>query len=279
MQHRTSGRTALVFPLVLFCLALPRGAAAQDCEHSADRSATGSMSGVERVHVIAGSGSLEVTGRAGATALTARGRACASERGDLEDLRLDVRREGSTLVLEAMYPEDRHEFGNYYARIDLDVDVPQGAAVYIEDGSGNLTFRGTGATRVSDGSGELRGSDIRGALVVEDGSGNIDLNGVAGSIDIDDGSGDIEIEEARGAVEIDDGSGEIRVRSAESVRVSDGSGEIRLANITGNVTVDEDGSGSIRVEGVGGNFTVDDAGSGDVSYRDVSGRVSIPDDD
>ena len=279
MQRRTSGRIAALFPMVVFCLALPRGVAAQDCEHSADRSATGSMSGVERVHIIAGSGSLEVVGRAGATALSARGRACTSERDDLEDVRLDVRREGSTLVLEAMYPENHVQFGNYYARLDLDVDVPQGAAVYIEDGSGNLTFSGTGATRVNDGSGELRGSDIRGALIVEDGSGNIDLSGVAGAIEIEDGSGDIEIEQARGAVEIDDGSGEIRVRSAQSVRVSDGSGEIRLATITGNVVVDEDGSGSIRVEGVGGNFTVDDDGSGDVSYRDVSGRVSIPDDD
>jgi DUF4097 and DUF4098 domain-containing protein YvlB len=280
MFDRPSGRMLARIPLVVFCLVLPGRGYAQDCEASADRSATGSLSGVDRVHVIAGAGSLEVTGRAGATALSARGRACVSERNELEDVRLEVRREGSTLVLEAKYPDEHHvQLGNYYARLDLEVNVPEGTAVYIEDGSGNLTFSGTGATRVDDGSGEMRGSDIRGALVIVDGSGNIDLRGVAGAIEIEDGSGEIEIEQARGAVEIEDGSGEIRVRNAESVRVSDGSGDIRLADVNGNVVVDEDGSGSIRVEGVGGNFTVDDDGSGSVSYRNVSGRVSVPDDD
>lgn len=269
------GALALV-PVAI--LILPRGVYAQ-CEHSADRSATTALAGVDRVHVIAGSGSLEVTGRAGATGMSARGHACASDREDLDELRLDVRREGSTLVVEAKYPDRHVQFGNYYARIDLVVDVPQGTAVVIDDGSGDIEFSGTGATRVIDGSGNLRGSDVRGALEIEDGSGDIRLVGVTGAIEIEDGSGEIEVEQARAGVEVEDGSGDVRVDGAQTVRVSDGSGEIRVANVSGNVTVDEDGSGSIRVEGVGGNFTVDDDGSGDVRYTNVTGRVSIPDDD
>ena len=279
MRIRFPGALALL-PVALFCLVVPRKAAAQECEHSADRSATSALSGVERVHVIAGSGSLEVTGRSGATGLAARGHACASDRDDLDDLRLEVRREGSTLVLEAKYPDEDHiQFGNEYARIDLEVDVPQGTSVYIEDGSGNLRFSGTGATRVVDGSGEMIGRDIRGALEIEDGSGNIEITNVAGAVEIEDGSGEIELQQVRGGVDIDDGSGDVDVREVESVRVSDGSGEIRLVTVTGNVLVDDDGSGSIRVEGVGGNFTVDDDGSGSVDYTNVSGRVSVPDDD
>ena len=270
-----TGALALV-PVAIFIL--PRGAAGQ-CEHSADRTAMSQLSGVERVHVVAGSGSLEVTGRAGATGMSARGHACASDSDYLEDLRLDVRREGSTLVVEAKYPDDHVHFGNYYARIDLVVEVPEGTAVRIDDGSGDLTFSGTGTTRVSDGSGNLRGRDVRGALEIEDGSGDIELVGVSGAIEIDDGSGNIEIEDARAAVEVDDGSGDVDIERAQSVRVSDGSGEIRVASVTGNVVIDEDGSGSIRVQGVGGNFTVDDDGSGDVRYTNVTGRVSIPDDD
>ena len=259
-------------------LILPRGAAAQ-CEHGADRSASSELSGIERVRVIAGAGSLEVTGRAGVSGMTARGRACTSERDDLDDLRLDVRREGSTLVLEAMHPDRNVRFGSYYARIDLVVDVPQGTAVVIDDGSGDLEVRGTGATRIDDGSGNMIVRDVRGALEIEDGSGNIEIAVVAGAIEIDDGSGNVELEQARGSVEIGDGSGDIRVNGAQSVRLSDGSGEIRVMNVSGNVTIEEDGSGSIRVEDVGGSLTVDDDGSGDVRYTNVTGRVSIPDDD
>jgi len=279
MRIRSLRGALALLPLAVFCLALPRKAAGQDCEHRADRTATSALTGVERVHVVAGSGSLEVTGRQGATGLSARGEACASDRDDLDDLQLRVSREGSTLVLEAMYPDENVHFGNHYARIDLVVDLPAGTPVFIEDGSGELSFSGTGATRVSDGSGGLTGRDVRGALRIEDGSGDIDLRGVAGSVEIDDGSGEIEIHEARGSVEIDDGSGEVRVRSVESVRVSDGSGEINIADVTGNVIIDEDGSGSIRAERVGGNFTVDDDGSGGISYTSITGRVSVPDDD
>ena len=276
MRIRSIPGALALIPVAI--LILPRGAQAQ-CEHSADRSATSALMGVDRVHVIAGSGSLEVTGRAGATGMSARGHACASEREDLDDLQLDVRREGSTLVVEAMYPDHDVHFGNHYARIDLVVDVPQGTSVVIEDGSGDLEFSGTGATRVNDGSGNLRGRDVRGALEIEDGSGDIELIGVSGAIGIDDGSGEIDVEQARAGVEVDDGSGDIRVSGAQTVRVSDGSGEIRVSNVVGNVTIDDDGSGSIRVDGIGGNFTVDDDGSGDVRFTNVTGRVSIPDDD
>lgn len=276
MRIRSIPGALALLPLAIFIL--PRGAAGQ-CEHGADRTAMSALTGVERVHVIAGSGSLEVTGRAGATGMAARGRACTSDSEYLDDLRLDVRREGSTLVVEAMYPDDNVHFGSYYARIDLEVDVPQGTPVVIDDGSGDLRFSGTGATRVTDGSGSLSGRDIRGSLEIEDGSGDIELVGVSGAIDIEDGSGEVDIQQVRGAVQVDDGSGDIDVDGAQSVLVSDGSGEIRVANVSGNVTVDDDGSGSIRVQGVGGNFTVDDDGSGDVRYTNVTGRVSIPDDD
>lgn len=278
-MHRLPHRGALA--LLLFCLVTPARVRAQDhCEHRADRSATAQLAGVERVLVVSHAGSLEVTGRAGATGLVARGRACASDADDLRDLQLQVRREGATLVLEATQPERDVWYDNHYAYQDVVVELPQGTAVSIEDGSGELSVTNTGTTRISDGSGEIEASQIRGALVIDDGSGGIDIRTVAGSVDIDDGSGEVYVDDVTGAVELEDGSGDARIsRVRGSVRLSDGSGELRVANVTENVTVDDDGSGSIRVEDIGGNFTVDDDGSGDVSYTSVSGRVDIPDED
>lgn len=276
----TGGGAKLLLPLILFCLVTPRGARAQQCEHEAQRTGSGATGGVERVLVIAHAGSLEVTGRAGATQATARGRACASDADDLAELTLQVRRDGSTLVIEANDPDDNRHMGNHYAYLDLVVEVPQGMAVRIEDGSGDLRVAGVGAAVLHDGSGDLIASDIRGDLRIDDGSGDIEVSNVAGSVEIDDGSGDVEIVDVRGSVGIEDGSGDARVRGVGgSVRVEDGSGEIRIVEVTRDVLIDDDGSGSIRVDGVGGDFTVDNDGSGDVSYTGVQGRVSVPDED
>lgn len=273
------GRIMLALPAALFCLVLPRSAAAQ-CQHEAQRTAAAPTSGVERVVVIAGSGSLEVTGRAGVTQAVARGRACASDADRLREIDIDVRREGSTLVIEALYPDESFRMGNRYARLDLTVHVPEELSLRVEDGSGDASISGVGETRVDDGSGNLAVRDIGGSLTVEDGSGNLEIAGIAGDVEVDDGSGDIRMSDVRGAVRIGDGSGNMRIRGVGgSVRVEDGSGEIRIAEVTRDVLIDDDGSGSIRVDGVGGNFTVDDDGSGGVSYDAVQGRVSVPRDD
>ena len=281
MRIPSLGRGAvLLFPLILFCLVLPRRAAAQECEHAALRSGTLSMDGIQRVRVVAGAGSLELTGVAGAGEVRASGRACASGADDLAEVVIRLRRSGSTAEIEVLYPEDHIQFGNHYAYLNLEVVVPQGVSVRIEDGSGNLTVSGTGRTEVSDGSGNITARDIRGDLRIEDGSGNIDVEGVAGSVGIDDGSGEVEIADARGSVAVEDGSGDVRVRGVGgSVEVEDGSGDIRITQVIRDVRIEEDGSGSIRVEEVGGDFTVDDDGSGSVIHAGITGRVSLPDDD
>ena len=258
-----------------------RAQRAGKCAHEAQRTGASATAGVERILILAHAGSLDVTGRTGVTNATARGRACASDADDLAELNIRVRREGSTLVIEATDPDDDINWRNgHYAYLDLTVDVPHGMAVEIEDGSGDMTVAGVGAARLHDGSGNLRANDVRGALYINDGSGDIEVARVAGSVEIEDGSGEIDLVDVRGSVVIEDGSGDVRTRDVGgSVRIEDGSGEIRITQVVENVVIDDDGSGSIRVEGVGGDFTVDDDGSGDVSYDDVRGRVSVPDDD
>lgn len=258
MKRRTRVLLTLL-PAFIFCLAMPRRAAAQRCEHEAQRTATTASDGIERVRVIAHAGDLEVTGRAGSSQVSARGRACTSDAEDLAELTIRVRRDGATLILEATDPDRHVRFGTYYAYLDLVVELPQGMPVSIEDGSGNLVVTAVGATRITDGSGNMRIRDVRGTVEIEDGSGNIELSGAAGSVDIEDGSGDIAIDDVGGDVDVDDGSGEIRITDVtRSVRVADG-------------------SGSVRVQRVGGDFTVDEGGSGNVVYDDVNGRVSVDD--
>ncbi len=212
-----------------------------DCEFTAERSANVAVASSDFLDLIARSGSLVVEGRPGVAEVRIRGRACASSESLLERLVIETGRSGGRVRVDV--PEmdwDDSFFGNRYASLDLVIEVPEGMAANIDDGSGEAEIRGVGPLRITDGSGELRLIDIR------------------GDVTIDDGSGEVEIAQVDGDVIVEDGSGQLDIR-----------------DVTGSVTID-DGSGSIAVSGVRGDFVVRDDGSGGISHDNVAGTVDIP---
>ena len=247
--------------IALAALSAPAAVTAQhECRHEADRSANLDASGVRLLELAAGSGSLKIEGKAGLNRIVIRGKACASDADLLEEIQLETRREGSSMVVRANIRDDRFQRNwreNTYARLDVVIEVPAGLAAEIEDGSGEIDLRNLGALRLKDGSGSIVADNLA-AAEIEDGSGNIRLVDVAGAVEIEDGSGAVELTNIGGLVEIEDGSGEIEIRGVRnSVRITDGSGAISVRDIAGDFTVDDDGSGSI-------------------DYDDVRGRVDIP---
>jgi DUF4097 and DUF4098 domain-containing protein YvlB len=189
-----------------------------------------------------------------------RGKACASDADLLDEIELDVRREGGSIVVRAnVRDSDRRRDwrNNEYARLDIVVEVPAGIAADIDDGSGELDLSNLGAVRINDGSGTISASDLA-SVRIEDGSGEINLSDISGAVDIEDGSGEIELRNIGGNIDIEDGSGEIDIRVArQGIRISDSSGGIDVAD-------------------VGGDFVVDNDGSGGIAYDNVRGRVDIP---
>ena len=176
-----------------------------------------------------------------------------------ENVVLKLEKSGTKAVLTAKIDEEfslEKLFGAREAYIDLDVSLPRGLALVIDDGSGDLVVRDmAGGLEIDDGSGDVSLVGIAGAVKIDDGSGDLSLARIEGDIDIEDGSGDIELKEAGGRVAIDDGSGQLDVRSVQ-----------------GPVTVD-DGSGDIVIDGVEKDVTIDEAGSGGVEIRNVKGKV------
>lgn len=197
--------------------------------------------GIEELEIDSGAGSLTVTGTDGdriVVAATIR----VDERDDearqlVEDyLDLTLVRDDELAILDAGFDNPRVN-----ASIDLEVQVPVGVNVTIDDGSGSITLSGT-----------------RSFVRIDDGSGSIDLAGIAGA-SIDDGSGSIEISESSGDVDIIDGSGSITVRGvAGSVEVDDGSGSIFIADVDRDVIIDEAGSGGVKISDVRGSIERDD---------------------
>lgn len=233
----------------------------ESCRHEARRGATVDAAGARRLMVSAGSGSLKIEGRPGTTTVRITARACASSADLLDDIKLNARRNGNDVVVEANDRKNEggwHFRNNEYARLDVVMEVPARILTEVDDGSGSIDLSNLGAVRIEDGSGEIVADNLNGDVEIDDGSGGIRLVDIAGRVHIEDGSGGITLRNVGGAIDIDDSSGEIDVRGARShVRIADSSGGIDVADVEGDFIVTSDSSGGI-------------------DYDNVKGRVDIP---
>ncbi|HEU4521221.1 MAG TPA: hypothetical protein VFT12_04405 [Thermoanaerobaculia bacterium] len=227
--------------LLLTAMAPAASADLFDCKNTAPHRLAADVNGATAIVIVGKAGSLRVTG-AGQRNVTASGTACASDSDFLQKMRIEARREGSELRIEAVIPERTVLFGFHNARLDMEVAVPDDLPIRIQDGSGSTEVRGVAALEIHDGSGE------------------IDIRDVRGDVEVSDGSGAISIERVGGGVRI----------------AADGSGGIEIRDVERNVVVDTDGSGSIDVSDVRGDFIVDKDGSGGIDYDRIGGSVSIP---
>ncbi len=227
-------------------LAAPAWADMSDYDYSEERELTLAAGGLNELVIDAGAGPLEIRGESGADTITVRATILVDgAKGDearefIENrMNLWLEQSGGDAKLVAGFQDGSWGNGKNGA-VALDITVPQGMALQVDDGSGSILIEDTMA-------------DVR----LDDGSGSIAIRGV-GNVNVDDGSGSLEVSDATGNVRIDDGSGSVTVR-----------------RVTGNVSVD-DGSGSINVKDIQGDFRVIDDGSGSIDYKNVMGRVDIP---
>ncbi len=135
--------------------------------------------------------------------------------------------------------------------IHLQVELPRGMDLVIDDGSGPMSIENIdGEIKIDDGSGSITLRDIGNDVQIDDGSGPIMITDVNGDLSIDDGSGAVEMKNIIGSVDIEDGSGSILAKDVGGdFKVDDGSGDIVVKALAGEFKLVDDGSGSIRVNG------------------------------
>lgn len=257
-------RVGLATSFIVTASFIPGPARAQD-GYTAPRNADVDARGARVVEIQAHAGSLRVEGRSGLSQVRVRGTARASNRAQLDGIKLIAERRGNAVFIKADIPDDRRIWGGLngntdYRGLDLVIEVPIALALDVGDGSGEASFVNVGALALSDGSGEIEVRGARGNVSVNDGSGSIDVDGVEGNLQIHDGSGGIRARNVTGDVTVE----------------TDGSGNINVSGVGGTMRVGNDGSGSIDVDRVAGDFVVDNDGGGSIRYATVKGRVDIP---
>jgi hypothetical protein len=213
-------------------------------DYEEKRDLTLAADGIKVLKIKAGAGSMDVTGVEGLEQILVKALIVVPKSGAQDaqevienDMVLTLQHNGDVASLQSWFEQDLLGEGSY---IVLDVSVPQGMSVDIDDGAGSLDI-----------------IDVRGDVTIEDGSGSIDVNNVA-NLKIDDGSGSIDVFGATGDVSIIDGSGSITVKRVQgSVVIDDGSGSIRVSDVERDLTIIDDGSGSQTFSNIRGTIDTD----------------------
>jgi DUF4097 and DUF4098 domain-containing protein YvlB len=276
-------RKAISLSAALAMLVVAGAAGAEPCHYSAPRNVDLDATSLRSLLLNLGGTDAHVQGVAGLTKIEVHATACASNPQWLDALKIDATSNGSEATVTARTGNHVNSFGPFgysrYAYLKVSVNVPLALAVAINSASGDVVAGSLASLDFRSGSGDLKASEITGALALDLGSSDVEARGI-GSVDLrGSGSGDVSISNVRGEVRADrDGSGDLDfsdVRGDVSLG-SVGSGDLRLENIGGSVQVDSIGSGDVVVDDVTGNLHIGATGSGDMSIHGVKGTVHVP---
>ena len=250
--------------LVLLLLLLIAADVQAECEFERLLDQSLDVSGSQSLAISAAAGDLKIVGVSGSDEVKISGRICVSEEKWLDESRLESR-SGDRAEINVVLPDMSGSWslwGNKYAYMDLELEVPDGLALELRDSSGDIDIE-----------------DIS-TLSIQDSSGDIEVRNAAGLVEIQDSSGDIVVKGLHGDFTIiSDSSGDIRGSGIEgNVLVkSDSSGDIRFTDVGKDVVVERDSSGDIVAKHVGGDFKVLKDSSGSIRSEDIAGEVIIPD--
>ena len=214
--------------------------------YTEDRTLELDTDGISRLDIDAGAGALVITGASDIDRIVVTATINVPDQ-DEEDaleiiekrLRLSLNENDGEARLEAFFENSGWSWGDSPS-VDLDVRVPHGLELFVDDSSGSLEIiDAQSKVEIDDGSGSIKVAGVT-SLVIDDGSGSIKVTDVAGDVEIEDGSGSIKVEKVGGGVTIDDGSGSIDVNDVELdlVIVDDGSGSLDATNVRGDVITD-----------------------------------------
>jgi len=198
--------------------------------------------GVSDFFIDAGAGSMTVIGVANADSIRVTATIQVDESNDdkarefiEKRLTLSLERTGDRAVLQSFFKNG--DWGSADGSVALEVVMPAGIPLRVDDGSGSIVIEDINAdVEVDDGSGSLKIYNVA-AVDIDDGSGSINIKGASGDVNIVDGSGSITVSNVGGTVTIDDGSGSINISDVEKDLIikEDGSGGLSVSNVRGAV--------------------------------------------
>lgn len=203
-------------------------------------------------------GDVEIT-RGRGNNVVVRAERCASSREQLRQHDMSAEKSGNDVAVVSRYGGQRGFaiFGR--SRRDLSVtiraQIPANYSVDFTSGAGNVRVSDVvGAVSGSTGAGNLTLTSVRGPVDMSTGSGNVILTAVLGRVEIRTGAGNVELRDVEGELEVQTGAGNITAEIGRQPK-----SRTELQSGAGNVTVTLARSVRVNVEAVAsvGNASTD----------------------
>ena len=175
-----------------------------------------------------------------------------SHSDNLDDIRVEMSRQGSEVRVELIRPKRLVSFGWGKLQVNYELYAPRGFSVELDVAHGSTTLSEfDGSVMVKGAHGKFRGDEFgsnlvlewaHGSTVVDGVNGNVNLSGRHGSTKIKRVGGDLVADTSHGNLTAESLDGAVTVESSHgSVRVSDNRSPVhpyRISSSHGSITLD-----------------------------------------
>lgn len=184
------------------------------------------------------------------------------------------------VMVKTDIPRGISSLGRAEYPIDFEVVVPDHARLEVHDTSGKIEITDMkGDVEVQDDSGTLALRNISGGITLHKKSGDVKISDIKGAAIIESQSGQMDIH-GMDTLDIRDANGNITITDIASARVRTRGGNLRIADVKGDLNVDNE-SGEIVISRVGGTVDIRDTSgqirtedTGPLIIRDTSGDIT-----
>ena len=251
-------RALLFVPLIVY---VPTTAKGQDDLSSPRQVFNGEIAAGSWLRIRSNHGDIQVREGSGRNAVVTAVRGSRSGR-PVDEVRLEVKRDGSNVTVCAIYPSttrcDANGYSSSWSRgdsrqgsIDFSVTLPRGVRLVAATGNGDVEVRNAGAeVKASSGNGEVSVLGANGRVAASTGNGDVEVDQARGEVDVSSGNGDIAVGTTMGPVSATTGNGRIKVRMTSltapgDMEFSTGNGSVDIT-LPGNLSADIVANVSLR---------------------------------
>ncbi len=233
------------------------GCSNNDCPGHAVRQAQLDSTGIHRVMVVAGAGTLRVQGSG--PDIRAEGMVCAPDQRTADEAHLLLYIKDNRAVVEARFPFSPD---GLKTRMDISVQFPKALPVSVVNKSGDTLIQKVDSVSVANLAGNLRIRNVAGSTTVTRSSnGDVSIEDIGGTAAVQ--------EDVGGSLKIRGVAGNVVLQHTNTTR-------ILVQNVQGDVVIWNDGSGDIEVKNVHGDLFVQADHGGKLVYSGIHGSVHLP---
>ena len=185
----------------------------------------------------------------------------------------------------------QREARNVGFETDLEVELPPGTRVDLDNRHGDVDVRDVGEAAIDSSFGDLIVERVTGNLGAKHRHGDVSVAEIGGDLELESRHGDVHVRGVAGAARVDGEHGDVQVDGSRGLRVKLAHGDLEAKNVGGDLEVEaaharveaENVTGAarvttsfneIKVTGVGGDAELRSE-HGHVTAREVKGAVTV----